>query len=296
MRYEVLGRLQVSDGERNATIGAQKVETLFAVLLSRPGQIVASTQLMDEIWGEQIPRRAAAGIHVYISQIRKFLTWFRNSEAPIATSSPGYVFHPRDDELDYQIFEHFTCLGSAHASGQRHRQAIFCFEKALDLWRGPALSGIALGPILSGFSVWLAESRMECIEALIDSNLKLGRHREMIGRLYSLTTENPLREAFYRQLMLALYRSERQADALKVYQSARRTLRDELGLEPGRALQSLQRAILSADCQLNEYKAVADDTASSPVRYSQAELRSRANLCAGLSFPAAAVSVVAGRL
>lgn len=254
MRYEVLGRLQVSDVHRSATIGAQKVETLFAALLSRPDQIIASAQLMDELWGEHIPRRGAAAIHVYISQIRKFLSCFRGSEAPITTAYPGYVFHPCDDELDFQIFERLTRLGNGHAKERRHRQAIYHFEEALSLWRGPVLSGMSLGPILNGFSVWLTESRMECTEVLIDSYLLLGRHREMIGRLYSLTTENPLRETFYRQLMLALYRSERQADALNVYQSARQILRDELGLDPCRALQQLQRAILSADSQLNQFQ------------------------------------------
>ena len=212
---------------------------------------------MDEIWGEQIPRRAAAGLHVYVSQIRKFLTRFRDSEAPISTCSTGYSFHQCDDELDFQIFERLASLGNEHAKAQRYRQAIFYFEKALDLWRGPVLNGITLGPILNGFSVWLTESRLDSTEALIDCNLKLGRHREVIGMLYSLTAEHHLREAFYRQLMLALYRSERQADALKVYQSARRTLRDELGLEPGRTLRDLQQAILSANCRLNDYEVVA---------------------------------------
>ncbi|MET7422809.1 AfsR/SARP family transcriptional regulator [Dactylosporangium sp. NPDC005555] len=255
MRYEILGRLRVSDGPRAATIGAQKVETLFAVLLSRPNQIISASQLMDEIWGEHIPGRAAAGIHVYTSQVRKFLTRFRGAEAPIVTISPGYVFDPQDDELDYQLFERLTRLGSKHAREKRHRQAIAHFEEALALWRGPVLIGLGLGPILSGFAVRLTESRMECTEALIESCLTLGRHREVIGRLYSLTVENPLREAFYRQLMLALYRSDRQADALKVYQTARLTLKEELGLEPCRALQDLQRAILSADYQAGRFRA-----------------------------------------
>src|SRR6185503_18952705 len=123
------------------------------------------------------------------------------------------------------------------------------------LWRGPALGDLRAGPIVEGFVTWLAEARLECLEMLADSHLELGRHRELVGRLYSLTAEHPLREAFYRQLMLALYRSERQADALKVYQMARKTLNEELGLEPCRSVQDLQRAILTADDQLDLYAA-----------------------------------------
>ncbi len=108
---------------------------------------------------------------------------------------------------------------------------------------------------MDGFVTWMSDARMECLEMLNDAQLELGRHRELVGRLYSLITEHPLREAFYRQLMLALYRSECQAEALKVFQVARRTLNEELGLEPCRALQDLQRAILTADDQLELYAA-----------------------------------------
>jgi DNA-binding SARP family transcriptional activator len=254
MRYEVLGRLRVSEGQRNGSIGAQKVETLFAALLSRPNQIVAASQLMDEIWGERIPRRANAGIHVYISQIRKFLMRFSGSEAPITTVFPGYVFAPQASELDYQVFERLAHRGNEFLKEQHHEEAICHLEEALSLWRGPVLSGLSFGPILSGFTAWLTESRLEATEGLIDSYLAIGRHRELIGRLYSLTAEYPLREAFYRQLMLALYRSERRADALNVYQSARRILHDELGLEPCRALRDLQQAILAADGRLDLFR------------------------------------------
>ncbi|PTA47671.1 AfsR/SARP family transcriptional regulator [Micromonospora sp. RP3T] len=257
MRYEILGRLQVNDGQRAATIGAQKVETLFAVLLSQPNQIVAASQLMDEIWGERLPGRAAAGIHVYVSQLRKFLSRFTGPDTPVITTAPGYVFDPRDGDIDFQLFERLTRLGKKHAREKRHRQAVSHFESALALWRGPVLSGLTLGSLLSGFAVHLTEFRLECTEALIESYLALGRHRELIGRLYSLIAENPLREAFYRQLMLALYRSDRQADALKAYQSARLVLREELGLEPCRALQDLQRSILSADYHLDRFRQVA---------------------------------------
>jgi DNA-binding SARP family transcriptional activator len=118
------------------------------------------------------------------------------------------------------------------------------------MWRGPVLGDLSHGPIVESFVTWLSETRLECTEMLIDAQLELGRHRKIVGRLYSLTAEHPLRESFSRQLMLALYRSERQADALDVYRSVRRTIHDELGLEPCRALQELQQSILTADYEL----------------------------------------------
>ncbi len=119
------------------------------------------------------------------------------------------------------------------------------------------LGGIGQGPILRGFATRLTEQRMDCTEMLVDAQLRSGRHRELVGLLYALTGEYPLRETFHRQLMLALYRSERRADALKAYQCARQTLIDELGLEPCAPLQDLHRAILRADHKALGLSAVA---------------------------------------
>jgi DNA-binding SARP family transcriptional activator len=251
VRYEILGPIRIADGDRFSFIGARKVEILLAVLLARADQVVTTDQLIGEIWGEEIPRRAIAVIHVYISQIRKFLSSARRSESPIVTRPPGYLLRLEADELDCRSFQQLVNQGRNHTREQRPELAAKRFESALALWRGPVFGDLSDGPILGSFATWLTEARLECIEMLIDTQLTLGRHRELIGRLYSLTTEHPLREVFYRQLMLALYRSERQADALSVYQSARRTLNDELGIEPCRPLRDLQRAILMADDQLD---------------------------------------------
>jgi DNA-binding SARP family transcriptional activator len=160
------------------------------------------------------------------------------------------------DEYDFYCFQDLVSSGRDHARAQRYEEAVSCLSAALSLLRGPALDHARNGPIVEGFATWLSEARIECVEMLVDSRLMLGRHRELVGALYSLTAEYPLREVFYRQLMLALYRSERRADALQVYQSARRTLRDELGLEPGRVLREVHQAILSADGYAEPYMAV----------------------------------------
>jgi DNA-binding SARP family transcriptional activator len=251
VKYELLGPLRVvrEDGDI-ATIGAQKIETLLAVLLIRADQVVATDQLMTEIWNDRVPRRATAGIHVYVSQLRKFLSRCGAPGSPVVTRPPGYVLYSGDGELDHRSFLDLVDWGRDHAREGRHDQAAKCFENALAMWRGPVLGDLSHGPIVEGFVTWLTETRLECTEMLIDAQLELGRHRELVGRLYSLTAEHPLRESFARQLMLALYRSERQADALEVYRSVRQTIREELGLEPCRALQELQRGILTADYEL----------------------------------------------
>jgi DNA-binding SARP family transcriptional activator len=141
--------------------------------------------------------------------------------------------------------------GRLDAKAGRHEQASESFAAALGLWRGPALGNLRDGPMLGAFATWVEEARLQCLELMIESNLALGLHREMIGQLYSLAGEHPLRETFYGQLMLALYRAERQADALAAYRSARETLHDQLGTEPGRALSAMQRAILRTDNRLD---------------------------------------------
>ncbi|WP_416972974.1 AfsR/SARP family transcriptional regulator [Streptomyces sp. 4F14] len=255
MRYEILGPLRIVDGNKYATINARKVEIVLSVLLIRADQVVSLEQLMLEVWGEDLPRRATAGLHVYISQLRKLLRARCSGDSHVETRAPGYVLRKGHDEIDAHLFPQLVDTGRSLLREKRLDRAAEQFEAALDLWRGPALghggSGPAAnGPIIDGFSTWLAEVRLECQEMLAECRLQLGRHREAVGTLYALIAENPMRESFYRQLMLALYRSERQADALKVYQSVRKTLNDEMGLEPGRPLQDLQRAILAGDRRL----------------------------------------------
>lgn len=251
VRYEILGPLRVVDESGSSFISARKIEILLAVLLIRSGQVVTADQLMAELWGTQFPRRATAALHVYISQLRKFLCRPGRPGSPIITRPAGYLLQMGSDELDVDLFRQLVATGRASARKGHHAEASDFLERALALWRGPVLDDPCAGPIIEGYATWLTEMRIECVEMLVDSQLEMGWHREIVGRLYSLIAEYPLREAFYRQLMLALYRSERQADALNVYQSARKMLNDELGLEPCRVLRDLQQAILMADDQLD---------------------------------------------
>jgi SARP family transcriptional regulator, regulator of embCAB operon len=256
VRYEILGPLRVLDDDSHTSISAHKVEIALAVLLIRADHVVSFDQLVTELWGDSPPRRVAAGVHVYISQLRKFLHRPGRADNPVVTHPRGYLLQLGEDELDFHTFLRLCESGRGLVRDERYEQAADCLEKALGLWRGPILRDLGTGPIIDGFVAWLVESRLECLELLADCQLQQGRHRELVARLYSLVAEYPLRETFYRRLMLALYRSDRQADALDVYQTARRTLRNELGLEPCRALQDLQQAILSSASQLDLLAAV----------------------------------------
>jgi DNA-binding SARP family transcriptional activator len=251
MRYEILGPLQVVHNGKTESISAPKTEQLLATLLIRHDQVVTIEQLIEELWGEQIPKRALAGLYVYVSQLRKFLSSAGDGSNPISTHSSGYILRLGTDELDIQLFQELVNSGREYVKERNYQGAIIALESALALWRGPILAVPANGPIGYGFVTWISEVQLECTELLMESRLRLGHHRELIGRLYSLTAEHPLREIFYCQLMLALYRSDRKADALTLYRQARQTLQNELGLEPCRALQDLQRAILSADDNLH---------------------------------------------
>ncbi|WP_218579169.1 AfsR/SARP family transcriptional regulator [Phytohabitans houttuyneae] len=246
----MLGPIRVLDGDTAHEVSARKIEVLLAVLLVRAGQVVAPGQLMTEIWGEDLPRRATAGLHVYISQLRKFLARPGQADSPIVTTQPGYVLRLGSDQLDVQDFKRLVADGRASRRAGLPEQAFTRYQEALALWRGPALGDQRSGPVLTAFAGWAELARLECAEELVECAFDLGRHREYVGYLYAMTTENPFREAFYRQLMLALYRSGCQAEALQVYQTARSVLNDEFGLEPCRTLRDLQRAILLGDPRL----------------------------------------------
>ncbi|MFD5453134.1 AfsR/SARP family transcriptional regulator [Streptomyces sp. NPDC003470] len=245
MRYEILGTLRIVDEGRVVTIGARKVETLLTALLASFNETVPSGRLISELWGNKAPRRASAALHVYISQLRKTLKKSRPDSNPIVTTPQGYMLSLAGDEFDAREFQQLVELGRRRAREGWHTEAVDVLNRALALWRGPALLDLCDGPIIYGYAARLNEVRLECIELLVESSIELERHREVIGRLYSLVADYPLREALYRYLMIALYRSDRRAEALAVYQKARDTLRSELGLEPCQSLRDVHQAVLT---------------------------------------------------
>jgi DNA-binding SARP family transcriptional activator len=253
IKYEMLGDVRVVTDLGATAVTAQKIELLLAVLLVRAGQPLTTDQLVEEIWPQQPPARSAATVHVYVSQLRKFLAQCTGvpspsrGAGPLLTRASGYTLRVEPGQLDMYEFQEKVATGRVHARAGRHEQATACFGSALALWRGRALGGLRGRPIINEFVTWADEAHLDCVELLMEEELALGRHRELIARLRVLAAEHPLRENFTRQLMLALYRSQRRGEALQVYHQTRQVLVRELGLEPGRALQELHHSVLVAD-------------------------------------------------
>ncbi|GAA1403652.1 AfsR/SARP family transcriptional regulator [Kitasatospora putterlickiae] len=244
VKYHILGSLRVVDGDDVVFINAAKVKTLLALLLIRANQVVPFDHIVSELWGESPPRRASAAVHVYVSQLRKLLRSPGCPKGPIITRAPGYLLQVNPDDFDLKIFMGLVEQGRVSKREQQDQKVIELARKALDLWREPVLVDLRESPAVARFSTWLEELRIEFIEMMIDSHLALGRDRESVSYLYSLLQDYPLHETFYRQLMIALNNSGRAGEALQVYRSARETLRNELGLEPGQVLQDLRWHIL----------------------------------------------------
>ena len=247
MRYEILGQVRTVDASGPATMSAPKTNLLLSLLISRAGQVVTPEQITAELWGTKEPRQAQTAIHVYIYKIRRFLERPDRPDCPVSTHPHGYLLTLGSDELDLHQFHTLLEEGRDRARAGRFEKASATLRAGLAMWRGPAFAGLAWGPAVGAFAAWAEESRLECVELLVECDLMMGLHQRQVRTLFELTAAHPLREGLYRQLMLALYRSHRQADALAVYQRARATLKKELGLEPCRALRDLQQAILTAD-------------------------------------------------
>ena len=240
MEFHILGPLEVMDQGRVVKLGGSKQRSLLAYLLLRPNEAVSRDRLIDELWGDQPPDTAATAIQVYVSQLRKAL-----GRDVIVTQPPGYLIQVRDGELDLERFERSV----AGARSAPSAEASELLSEALALWRGPPLAELDAA-FARAAGVRLDEQRLAALEQRIDADLALGRHAQLVPELEGLVREHPLREHLRGQLMVALYRSGRQAEALDVYRTGRRMLDEELGLEPGEELRRLERAILSHDPSL----------------------------------------------
>jgi DNA-binding SARP family transcriptional activator len=212
-------------------------------LLTRANEVVSTDRLIDELWGAQAPKTAMNALQYHVSQLRKSLA---PSEA-IVTQEPGYLIRVSADELDLLRFERLL----EQAQQSPPELAARLLRDALGLWRGPALADLAHESFAQAEILRLEELRLVALERRIDADLALGRHAELVGELEVLTREHPLRERFRAQLMLALYGSGRQGEALDVYRKTRAFLVDELGIEPSPVLQELEKAILRQDPELS---------------------------------------------
>jgi DNA-binding SARP family transcriptional activator len=241
LQFRILGPLEVWDGEKALQLGGQKQRAVLAVLTMHVGEVVPSERLITYLWGETPPKTAATALQNAISQLRKAL-----GSDVVETRTPGYVLTAEKDAVDARSFERL--LDEARSADAERR--IQLVQEALQLWRGAPLGDFAYESFAQNEAARLEELRLDAIEERIAAELELGAAAGLVGELESIVRDHPLRERPRGQLMLALYRSGRQAEALQAYQDARRTLVDELGIEPTPALQQLHASILRQESAL----------------------------------------------
>ncbi len=244
MDFRLLGPLEVLDGHVPLQIAAGKQRALLAILLLHANRTLARERIIDALWGEDVPDSAQKMVQIHVSHLRKALP-----EPRLHTRRPGYVLEVGDDELDLARFER-AFADARHALAQSDSgKARELLGEALALWRGPALAEFS-EPFARHEGARLEELRLVALEWRIEADLALGHHRDVVGELEALIAEHPLRERVRSQHMLALYRSGRHAEGLASYQAFRRTLADELGIEPSASLRELQRRMLQQDATL----------------------------------------------
>jgi len=246
LEFRILGPLEVVDGQRPVQLGGPKQRATLALLLLAANRVVSVEQLADALYSGAPPVTAVTQVQRQVSELRKAL----GSAAAIETRSPGYVVRLSSEQLDLSRFERLMEeASSAHARGDRRSEADLLRE-ALALWHGPPLADLAYESFAQSSIERLDEIRLVALEQRFDADLSLGRNTELVGELDQLTAEHPVRERLHGLLMLALYRSGRQAEALEVYRRARETLLHEFGIDPSPALHELEHAILNQEPSL----------------------------------------------
>jgi DNA-binding SARP family transcriptional activator len=248
MEFRILGPLEVVDEGRPVVLQRGKHLALLAYLLLHPNELVSSDRLIDALWGERPPPTAAKILQNAVSQLRRAL-----GEDRLVTQAPGYRFRLEQGELDLHRFEQLAQEGRAKGDAKVLRDA-------LAIWRGEPLANLRDESFAQDAARQLEEARLSVLEDRIDADLAAGRDAVLVPELEQLIAAEPLRERPYGQLMLALYRDGRQADALEAYQRARKILSQEVGLQPGPQLQELERRMLNQD------PALAPGRASTAVR------------------------------
>ena len=255
MDFHILGPIEVLDEGRVVSLGGSRQRALLALMLLHANETLSTDRLIDELWGEDATDGARRTVHVQISRLRKAITpagGLRDErEGTVVTRERGYELVLDPGRLDAHRFEQLLAEGGRCLEAGEFERAADELQRALALWRGAPLSDVAYERFARNEIERLNELRAAALELQIEADLALGRHADVVGRLPALIREHPYRERLRGQLMLALYRCDRQADALQAYQDARRDLVQGLGIEPGKRLRELEAAILAQDPQLS---------------------------------------------
>ena len=249
VQFRVLGPFQIV-GERGIyTPTASKVRQVMALLVLRANHIVSLDAIIEELWGEKPPKSAITTAQTYIYQLRKRFPPPGSEESArglLSTLAPGYLLRVEDAEVDAFVFSQLLDRARALYGGGQLGIAGRALNEALAMWSGPILANVACGPLLRSYAAHLEEERMTALELRVGVEMEMGRHRETIAELKTLTSQYPLNEWLHGQLILALSRSGRRGEALRSYQEVRTMLRSELGLDPSAELQEIHRTVLTA--------------------------------------------------
>src|SRR4051812_19833684 len=250
MEFRVLGPLEVHHRGRLVAVRGRRQRALLAKLVLDLGEAVPDERLLEDLWGDDQPASGGTALRVRVSQLRKALAAGSpggDAGAAIVTRGSGYALEADPEQVDARRFERLVGEGREAIREGRPAEAVPLLDEGLALWRGPALADLAYEQFAQLEIARLEELRLDALEERVEAELALGRDAELVGELEVLVAAEPLRERLRGQLMVALYRSGRQAEALAAYRDARRALTHELGIEPSPALQELERAMLRQD-------------------------------------------------
>jgi DNA-binding SARP family transcriptional activator len=253
MQFGVLGALEVRDERVLVALGKPQQRSVLAMLVLHANRVVSLERIVDDLWEGDPPARAAGTVHACVSTLRRVLEPDRTARAPanvLVSQAPGYLLRVEPDDIDAVRFERLAADGGALIAADPEL-AVVTFDAALALWRGPALADFAGATWAAVASTRLEEVRAAVIEDRFDALLAAGRGHDVVADVEAAVAGAPLRERLWGQLMIALYRSGRQADALRTYQRARHVLAEELGIEPGPELQTLERQVLEQSAELD---------------------------------------------
>jgi DNA-binding SARP family transcriptional activator len=290
LEFRVLGPVEAEADATPLNLGGPQQKALLAILLLRANQVVHRDRLIDELWGDSPPAAARETIKVYIGRLRKVFGE-NGSSATLLTRGGGYVLEVDPEQVDVNRFEELAAQGSAALEAGDVRNAASLLRDALSLWRGPALGGVGDVAFAPAEQDRLEEKRLVSLEERIEAELALGRAGAVIPELRQLIRHYPYRERLHRQLMLALYRSGRQADALAAYQQARALLVGELGIEPSTELQQLEHRILTHDSALDGPATEPEAAITAPAK-STGRRRRRLAILASVAVAALAAAAV----
>ena len=248
MEFLILGPLEIRDNGRTIKVDRGQPSALLGLLLLNANEPVSLDRIVDHLWPDEPPASAAKSVQAHISRLRAALGGTETAaRARIETRGSGYALALEPGEVDVERFRALVTKATEARAGGNADGSAELIREALALWRGPPLADVAKSPLVESEIASLEELRLVAQEELIEAKLALGRHADVVAELQALARRHPMRERLRAQLMLALYRSGRQAEALQTYQDVRRVLATEAGLEPGPTLRDLERAILHQD-------------------------------------------------